>query len=112
MAKTLIRNKIASKTFGMALPASAETAKAFADVALEGEYAIFERKSEQGNDTEAQVIEYVVTGKSEAGFKTTFSFYANANKTEVDIKTALLEKTFNGVKFDEIYIISAKYVKG
>lgn len=112
MAKTLIRNKIAGKNYGFIVPADNEKAKAFADVALDGEYEIYERKSETGDSAEAAAIEYTVTGKSDTGHKTTFSFYAKANVGEAEIKTALLNKTFNGVRFSELYIISAKNVKG
>lgn len=43
MAKTLVRNKIAERVFGMALPCDAKEAKAFCEAMLDGTYAIYER---------------------------------------------------------------------
>lgn len=94
------------------VPADADTAAAFAASALEGEYFIFEKKSESGDSNEATTNEFTITGKNENGGKVTFSFYAKSNINENDINTALINKTFNGVRFSEIYVIGAKVAKG
>ena len=106
MSKCLVKNTINNRTYGFALPCGGAEAKAFCDNALEGTYVILTRASEQGNSSEASVVEYTITGKNNAGNKTTFSFY-----TKPSVDDALAGKTFNGVKFDEIYVISAKKAK-
>lgn len=104
--KCLVRNKIASRNYGFLLPCNAETAKGFCDMVLEGIYSIYERTSVAGNEiVENNVWKVTVTGKSEAGLKTSFSFYAKANLNENEITSALKDITVNGVKFDEVYII-------
>lgn len=112
MAKSLIRNTIAGKTYGFIVPADDVNAKAFADVALEGEYAVYANTATTGNENEANVLEYTITGRNASGKKETFSFYAPSTKTEADILTALKDKTFNGVKFEQIFIINASVAKG
>ncbi|WP_170000596.1 hypothetical protein [Campylobacter sp. RM9328] len=112
MAKSLIRNTINGRRYGFIVPADDVVAGTFAAAALDGEYSIYLQTGESGTETEAAVLEYTITGKNNAGAKTTFSFYAKPSVTENDIHTALIEKTFNGVKFDEIYIISARSVIG
>ena len=102
MSKCLVKNTINNRTYGFALPCGGAEAKAFCDNA---------RANEQGNSSEASVIEYTITGKNTAGNKTTFSFYTKPSIDEDQIKTALAGKKFNGVKFDEIYVISARKVK-
>lgn len=109
--KVLIKNTINGRTYTFALPCSGAEAKTFCDNALEGTYVVLFRGSEAGNSNEPSVIEYTITGKSQAGHKATFSFYSKPSIDEAQIKTALAGKTFNGVKFDDIYIIGARTVK-
>lgn len=109
--KVLIKNTINGRTYTFALPCSGAEAKTFCDNALEGTYVVLFRGSEAGNSNEPSVIEYTITGKSQAGHKATFSFYSKPSIDEAQVKTALAGKTFNGVKFDDIYIISARTVK-
>ena len=111
MSKCLVKNTINNRTYGFALPCAGAEAKTFCDNALEGTYVVLTRASEQGNSSEASVVEYTITGKNNTGNKTTFSFYTKPSVDEAQIKTALAGKTFNGVKFDEIYVISAKKAK-
>ena len=109
--KVLIKNTINGRTYTFALPCRGSEAQTFCDNALEGTYVILSRGSEAGNSNEPSVIEYTITGKSQAGHKATFSFYSKPSIDEAQVKTALAGKTFNGVKFDDIYIISARTVK-
>ena len=109
--KVLIKNTINWRTYTFALPCSGAEAKTFCDNALEGTYVVLFRGSEAGNSNEPSVIEYTITGKSQAGHKATFSFYSKPSIDEAQVKTALAGKTFNGVKFDDIYIIGARTVK-
>lgn len=110
MAKTLVRNKIAERVFGMALPCDAKDAKAFCEAMLDGTYAIYERTTEKGNETEQAVNQVTITGESTDKRKATFSFYASANKNPDEIMSALKGKTFNSVKFDKVYIISFQQI--
>lgn len=104
--KCLVRNKIGGKNFGFITPATAEVTKAFCDTHLDGTYVIYESTAKVGNPVEAEVLNVTITGKSQSGTKSSFSFYAKSTKTEDEIRAALLGKTFNNVKFDEIYIIN------
>lgn len=106
MAKSLIRNTLGGRTFGFAVPAEGASAVTFATNHLEGTFEVFEVANTSGNDTEAEVWDVTVTGKNLAGRKTSFRFYAKSSKTEDEIRTALKEKTFNNVKFDEVFIIN------
>lgn len=111
MAKTLIRNKLGNNNIvGMALSCGAEKAKAFADEFLQGEYAIYERKQSAGNEVEAEFYRTTITGKSQAGLKTTFTLLTKAGKNENEVMNAFKELTINGVKLDEVYIISMSKV--
>ena len=111
MAKSLIRNTLGSRTFGFAVPADGATAKTFADNNLDGKYVVYEVESTSGNEVETDVWDVTVTGKSATTKgKHTFQFYANFNKTEDEIHTALLNKTFNGVKFEEVFITNLQQV--
>ena len=110
MAKSLIRNQLAGRTFGFALPADGATAKTFCDNYLEGIYNVYEVESTQGNEVEASVLRITVTGKSSSGRKHTLTFYGKSGLKESEIKTALKDVTFNNVKFDEVYIIGISEV--
>jgi hypothetical protein len=110
MAKSLIRNTLGNRTFGFALPADGATAKTFCDNNLDGTYEVFEVEASSGNETEAEFYDVTVTGKNAAGRKTTFRFYASSTKNEDEIMTALQDKTFNGVKFEQIYIINMEKI--
>ncbi|WP_065838898.1 hypothetical protein [Campylobacter fetus] len=105
MSKVLVRNVIGNKTFGFVLPCDADTANSFCQNNLEGTYEIYQAKDmvDKGIASGSNLV--TVTGKSLAGFKHTFQFSARANLNEDEIRTALLNKTFNNVKFDEVYII-------
>ena len=48
--------------------------------------------------------------KAASKAKTTFQFYADYSKDEDEIRTAPLNKTFNGVKFEEVFVINMQHV--
>nr|DAD64848.1 MAG TPA: MAP/microtubule affinity-regulating kinase 3 domain, ELKL motif, MARK3 [Caudoviricetes sp.] len=77
---------------------------------LDGTYAIYERTTEKGNETEQAVNQVTITGESEDKRKATFSFYVSASKNPDEIMSALKGKTFNSVKFDKVYIISFQQI--
>lgn len=110
MAKSLVRNTLGNRTFGFALPADGETAKTFCDNNLDGTYEVFEVEASSGNDTVADFFDVTVTGKNAANRKTTFRFYASSTKNEDEIMAALQDKTFNGVKFESIFIINMEKI--
>lgn len=111
MAKSLIRNTLGNRTFGFAVPADGATAKTFAENNLDGKFVVYEVESTSGNDVVTDLWDVTVTGKSATTKgKHTFQFYANFSKTEDEIRTALLNKTFNGVKFEEVFVINMQPV--
>lgn len=110
MAKSLIRNTLGNRTFGFAVPADGATAKSFCENHLDGTYQVFEVEASSGNDTVAEFYDVTVTGKNSANRKTTFRFYASSNKNEDEIMAALQDKTFNGVKFESIFIINMEKI--
>ena len=97
MAKSLIRNTLGNRTFGFAVPADGATAKTFAENNLDGKFVVYEVES--------------TSGKSETSKgKHTFQFYADFSKDEDEVRTALLNKTFNGVKFEEVFVINMQHI--
>ena len=111
MGKSLIRNTLGNRTFGFAVPADGATAKTFAENNLDGKFVVYEVESTSGNEVVADLWDVTVTGKSAASkAKTTFQFYADYSKDEDEIRTALLNKTFNGVKFEEVFVINMQHV--
>ena len=109
MAKSLIRNTLGNRTFGFAVPADGATAKTFAENNLDGKFVVYEVESTSGNDVVTDLWDVTVTGKSETSKgKHTFQFYADFSEDE--IRTALLNKTFNGVKFEEVFVINMQHI--
>ncbi len=110
--KTTIFNTLGGKSYPMTLPCDASSAQTFATNFLVGEWTIWEQKSEGGSSA-------VVTQSKKAlcyGFnKTTearvyLGFNIALNKSESDIRAALVGKTFNGVLIDEVAMISIAIV--
>ena len=110
MAKSLIRNTLGNRTFGFAVPADGATAKTFAENNLDGKFVVYEVEATSGNEVVSDFWDVTVTGKNTAGKKHTFQFYADFSKDEDEIRTALLNKTFNGVKFESVFIINMQHV--
>lgn len=111
MAKCLVRNVIGDRTFGFLVSADSATAKGFCENFLDGTFEIFENVAKSGSPVEALVNKVTLTGKSNDGRKATFSFYAKSNLNEDELRAAVLNKTFNQVEFDEVYIISMSQIK-
>ena len=111
MAKSLIRNTLGNRTFGFAVPADGATAKTFAENNLDGKFVVYEVESTSGNEVVTDLWDVTVTGKSATTqTKHSFQFYAKFGKTEDEIRTALLNKTFDGVKFEEVFVINMQQV--
>uniref|UniRef100_UPI003AF82286 hypothetical protein n=1 Tax=Campylobacter hyointestinalis TaxID=198 RepID=UPI003AF82286 len=108
MSKVLVRNRLAEKTFGFVLPCDVDTASTFCTNNLDGTYEIYQAKDMVDKGITNGVNVVTVTGKNEQGYKHTFTFFARANWTEEEIKVALKNKTFNNVKFAEVFIIGFK----
>ena len=53
---------------------------------LDGTYAIYERTTEKGNETEQAVNQVTITGESADKRKATFSFYARQAQTKTQMK--------------------------
>ena len=85
MAKTLVINKIAERVFGMALPCDAKEAKAFCEAMLDGTYAIYERTTEKGNETEQAVNQVTITGESTDKKRQHLAFMQAQTKTQIKL---------------------------
>jgi hypothetical protein len=83
--------------------------KLFCEASLDGLYAIAGAKS--GNEIEAGVNQVTITGKNAAGVKLTMSFYTKGTLSETEIMDALIGKTFNKVKFNNVSVIDFSKVK-
>ncbi|MEY4504169.1 MAG: hypothetical protein RL154_462 [Pseudomonadota bacterium] len=104
--KTLVKNDVGGKLLTVALPCTASAAETFCSTFLVGTYDLFELKASGG--TAAPVTAYKKVLVRIANTTTKESCYLGfcipATKNETDIKTALLGKTFNGVKADELIV--------
>lgn len=105
--KCLIRNQYGlNQKGGFFLPCGADDASAFCNALLEGSYEVYEEKEKSGKDKVSAYSSIVVTGKStETNQKATIRFNALSSKNEAEIISALKGHSFDGVKFDEVYII-------
>ncbi|ANE35644.1 hypothetical protein CIG11343_0583 [Campylobacter iguaniorum] len=110
MSKVLVRNKLGNKTFGFLLPADVDSASTFCANNLDGRYEIYQAKDPIDKGVEGGVNRVTVTGKNETGYKHTMTFYVKGSLNEDEIRTALLNKTFNNVKYAEVYIIGLSSV--
>lgn len=108
MAKSLIRNRLGKKTFNNYVPADADNAKAFADAVLDGEYEIFSFVGESGNDSiSGGYKKYTLMLKDDSNKLSTYlNVVVPLGKTPEEIRSALLGKTFNGVKVDRVIVLN------
>jgi len=111
MAKTLIRNQVGEKVHNIYLPAGSTEADTFAQAVLEGTYAVFEQTSVAGSDQVTEAEDVTVFYEEEAtGKRAYLRFLAKSTKSEEDIISALVGKTYNGIKADKVVIISMRTV--
>ena len=110
MATSMIRQKLGNKTFNNYVPADSDSAKAFADAVLVGEYEILELVGESGSDSVANGYKkYTIMLKDETTHKSTYlNIVVGLGKTSTDIRNALLGKTFNGVKADKVIVLNER----
>lgn len=110
--KSMIRNKVGNKTFTLYVPASHTNAQAFADAVLDGESIVFSQGSVTG--TGVGVVSYrdvsLMIQNNTTGQKAYLGFAIKSNKNEDDVISALLNKTFNGVKAEKIVITGMRTV--
>ncbi|AHJ12346.1 hypothetical protein [Sulfurospirillum multivorans] len=113
MAKTLVLNTLGSTTKGFSLPASDTAASAFCAAMLDGEYVGYTKQSESGSDSGITAYHDVsIQIASSTGSKTYFGFLAKAGVTDVEIQTALVGKTINGVKADTVFVTMREVAVG
>ena len=110
MATSMIRQKLGNKTFNNYVPADADNAKALADGVLVGEYEVLELVGEAGSDNVAGGYKkYTVMIKDETTHKSTYlNLVVGLGKESSDIRSALLGKTFNGVKADKVIVLNER----
>ena len=106
---SMVRQRLGGKTFTSYFPATAETAKDFADALMPGEYEILEKVGESGDDNVTDGYRmWVVMVKDTNDVKTYLSFATPLNKNSSDVISTLQDKTFNGVKADKVVIINSR----
>jgi len=110
MAESLVKNKLGAKTSSFRLPCDDTVATEFCGVFLEGEYAVYALNSTMGTDTPTGYNLVNVVISNALGLKTYLSLAVKLGKNESDIFSALTGLTFNGVKADNISIISMRSV--
>lgn len=110
MAKTLIKNKLGAKTSSFNLPCDDTVASAFCASFLEGEYVGYAETSKTGTDTPApyNLVNLVISNT--LGLKAYLSLAVKSAKSEADIYAVVAGLTFNGVKADNVSIISMRSV--
>lgn len=108
--KTMVLNTVNAKTSTYFFPCTAEQAQAFCTEFLEGEYAVYEKSGEEGNETVAVAPTlFSVKMRDETTKDIAFAnFVVPASKTENDLFTVLLGKTLNGVKVDYVETVSQR----
>ncbi|ARU48307.1 hypothetical protein [Sulfurospirillum diekertiae] len=110
MAKTLIKNKLGAKTSSFNLPCDDTVASGFCASFLDGEYVGYAETSKTGTDTPTSYNLVNVVISNTAGLKAYLSMAVKSGKSEDDIYAVLAGLTFNGVKADNISIISMRSV--
>lgn len=107
MAKSMIKNKVGSKILSVYVPCGSTEAQAFADAVLDGTTDVYQQESVSGSDVVDTARDVRVMIQSEtSGAKAYLNFLIKSTKHEGDVITALLAKTFNGVKADKVVVIS------
>jgi len=111
MAKSMIRNQLGSKVLTSYVPADATNAQTFADAVLDGETRVYEEVSTVGSDAVDTARDVNVMVQDETtGAKSYLRFVIKSSKHEGDVISALVSKTFNGVKADKVVVVSMRSV--
>ncbi len=107
--KSMIRNRVGSKTFTNYLPCGSTEAQAFADAVMDGTTAVYEELSTVGSDAvdTARDVNVMVQNET-SGAKAYLNFLIKSTKHEGDVIAALLNKTFDGVLADKVVVISMR----
>ena len=112
MAQSLIRNKLGSKNVNIYVPAGDAEAATFAAAVLDGTYDVLELTTTAGSDVVTEAEDVTIFYEEEATRKRSYlRFLAKSTKSEMDIITALVGKTFNGIKADKVVITSMRTVQ-
>ena len=108
MAKSLVKNKLGSKTYGFIIPSDATSAVDFLNL-LDGEYEVYEKQSESGNETVNEAFKVrVQIRNTETDQRDYITMYIDTTKNEEDVKNALIGQVVNGINVDEVVIIEFK----
>lgn len=110
MAKSLVKNKLGGKTSTFTLPCTDTVAVAFCAEMLDGEYAVYAETSKTGSDVATAYNQVSLVISNTLGLKTYLNLAVKSTKSEADIYAVLAGLTFNGVKADNISIISMRSV--
>ncbi len=109
--KSMIKNKLGEKTVTLYVPAGHIEAQAFADTCLDGESTVYVEASVLGSDLVDTARDVNVMIKNDTtGEKGYLSFLIESTKHEGDVMSALLNKTFNGIKAESVIIVSMRTV--
>lgn len=108
--KSLVKNKLGAKTSTFTLPCDDTVAIAFCADMLDGEYAVYAETSKLGTDTAVGYNQVSLVISNTLGLKTYLNLAVKLGKSEADIYAVLAGLTFNGVKAENISIISMRSV--
>ena len=107
MAKSMIKNTVGSKKLSVYVPCGSTEAQAFADAVLDGTTDVYQQESVAGSDIvdTARDVRVMIQDET-SGSKDYLNFLIKSTKHEGDVISALVGKTFNGVKADKVVVIS------
>lgn len=114
MAKSLIVNRVNGAPHTIVVPATVALAEAFATSFLEGEYAIYESIGKVGSDVVAlpptmlNLKWWSNENPKDKGFG---NVIIPSNKTENDLFAVMKGLTLNGVKADNIEVMTQRVVQ-
>lgn len=108
MAKSLVKNKLGSKTYSFYIPADSTSATDFLNL-LDGEYELYEKVSESGNEAVNEAFRVRVQIRdSQTDKRDYITMYIDTTKNEDDVRNALIGQVVNGINVDEVVIIEFK----
>ncbi len=108
MAKSLVRNKLGSKTYGFIIPADSTSATDFLAL-LDGEYELYEKVSEAGSELVPEAFKVRLQIRDTNSDRRDYlTMYVDTTKNEDDVRNALVGQVVNGINVDEVVIIEWK----